>query len=162
EMHDVVAHSLSVIIAQADGGRFVASQKPEKAVEVLGTIGETGRAALADMRSLLGVLRQEDETSFGPQPGPDMLPDLVERGRDVGLDCDAPVEGLPQALGGSGFRLGQESLTNVLKHAGQGATGALRSFRTADELVIEVLDDGQGVDPGSDGQGHGLTGMRER
>ncbi|MGO2585163.1 MAG: histidine kinase, partial [Brachybacterium tyrofermentans] len=63
EMHDVVAHSLSVIIAQADGGRFVAAQKPEKAAEVLSTIGETGRAALADMRSLLGVLRQEDETS---------------------------------------------------------------------------------------------------
>ena len=65
-MHDVVAHSLSVIIAQADGGRFVAAQKPEKAAEVLGTIGETGRAALADMRSLLGVLRQEDETSSAP------------------------------------------------------------------------------------------------
>ena len=79
EMHDVVAHSLSVIIAQADGGRFVAAQKPEKAVEVLGTIGETGRAALADMRSLLGVLRQEDETSFGPQPGPEQLPELLER-----------------------------------------------------------------------------------
>ena len=166
EMHDVVAHSLSVIIAQADGGRFVASQKPEKAVEVLGTIGETGRAALADMRSLLGVLRQEDETSFGPQPGPEMLPDLVERvraaGLDVDLDLDAPLEGLPQALGVSVFRLVQESLTNVLKHAGQGATAAVRSFRTADELVIEVIDDGQGVDPSSDGQGHGLTGMRER
>ena len=166
EMHDVVAHSLSVIIAQADGGRFVASQKPEKAVEVLGTIGETGRAALADMRSLLGVLRQEDETSFGPQPGPEMLPDLVERvraaGLEVDLELDAPLEDLPQALGVSVFRLVQESLTNVLKHAGQGATAAVRSFRTADELVIEVLDDGRGVDPSSDGQGHGLTGMRER
>src|SRR5699024_9130720 len=73
-----------------------------------------------------------------------------------------PLEGLPQALGVSVFRLVQESLTNVLKHAGQGATAAVRSFRTADELVIEVLDDGQGVDPGSDGQGHDLTGMRER
>src|SRR5699024_5110244 len=166
EMHDVVAHSLSVIIAQADGGRFVASQKPEKAVEVLGTISETGRAALADMRSLLGELRQEDETSFGPQPGPEMLPDLVERvraaGLDVDLDLDAPLEGLPQALGVSVFRLVQESLTNVLKHAGQGATGAVRSSRTADELAMEVLDGGQGIDPGSDGQGHGLTGMRER
>src|SRR5699024_1270915 len=154
EMHDVVAHSLSVIIAQADGGRFVASQKPEKAVEVLGTISETGRAALADMRSLLGVLRQEDETSFGPQPGPEMLPDLVERvraaGLEVDLELDAPLEDLPQALGVSVFRLVQESLTNVLKHAGQGATAAVRSFRTADELVIEVLDDGRGVDPSSD------------
>ena len=166
EMHDVVAHSLSVIIAQADGGRFVAGQNPEKASEVLGTIGETGRAALADMRSLLGVLRQEDETSFGPQPGPEMLPDLLERVRTAGLPVDLEIDGelddLPQALGVSLFRLVQESLTNVLKHAGPGATAAVRILRTPQQLSVEVLDDGQGTDPASDGQGHGLTGMRER
>ena len=166
EMHDVVAHSLSVIIAQADGGRFVAAQKPEQAVEVLGTIGETGRAALADMRSLLGVLRQEDETSFGPQPGPEMLSDLAERVRTAGLPVDlhieGPLEDLPHALGMSLFRLVQESLTNVLKHAGAGATVAVRITRTAEQLTVEVIDDGQGTDPESDGQGHGLTGMRER
>ena len=166
EMHDVVAHSLSVIIAQADGGRFVAGQKPEKAAEVLGTIGETGRAALADMRSLLGVLRQEDETSFGPQPGPEMLPDLLERVRTAGLSVDLEIDGalddLPQALGVSLFRLVQESLTNVLKHAGPGVSAAVRILRSSQQLVVEVLDDGQGTDPASDGQGHGLTGMRER
>ncbi|MGP9538975.1 sensor histidine kinase [Brachybacterium sp. AOP43-C2-M15] len=166
EMHDVVAHSLSVIIAQADGGRFVAAQKPEKAGEVLGTIGTTGRAALADMRSLLGVLRQEDETSFGPQPGPEMLPDLVERVRAAGLDVDldlgSSLEDLPQALGMSLFRLVQESLTNVLKHAGPDASAAVRILRDDQQVTVEVLDDGQGVDPASDGQGHGLTGMRER
>ncbi|ATG54447.1 two-component sensor histidine kinase [Brachybacterium ginsengisoli] len=166
EMHDVVAHSLSVIIAQADGGRFVASQKPEKAAEVLGTIGETGRAALADMRSLLGVLRQEDETSYGPQPGPEMLPDLIDRVRSAGLETELQIEGalsdLPQAMGMSVFRLVQESLTNVLKHAGPGASASVRIRRTPQELTIEVLDDGQGVDPDSDGLGHGLTGMRER
>lgn len=166
EMHDVVAHSLSVIIAQADGGRFVAAQKPEKAAEVLGTIGETGRAALADMRSLLGVLRQEDETSYGPQPGPEMLPDLVDRVRSAGLETelqlDGPLSDLPQALGMSVFRLVQESLTNVLKHAGPGASAAVRISRTDQRLTIEVLDDGQGVDPAADGTGHGLTGMRER
>ncbi|HEX7352858.1 sensor histidine kinase [Brachybacterium sp.] len=166
EMHDVVAHSLSVIIAQADGGRFVAAQKPEKAAEVLGTIGETGRAALADMRSLLGVLRQEDETSFGPQPGPEVLPELLERVRSAGLSVelerDGDLDDLPQALGVSLFRLVQESLTNVLKHAGPGATASVRMFRTPQQLTIEVLDDGQGTDPASDGQGHGLTGMRER
>ncbi|MGP5267197.1 sensor histidine kinase [Brachybacterium alimentarium] len=166
EMHDVVAHSLSVIIAQADGGRFVASQKPEMAVEVLGTIGETGRAALADMRSLLGVLRQEDETSFGPQPGPEMLDDLLERvraaGLDVTLEIEEPLEDLPQALGMSVFRLVQESLTNTLKHAGPGASAAVRISRAAGRLEIEVLDDGQGTDPESDGLGHGITGMRER
>jgi len=166
EMHDVVAHSLSVIIAQADGGRFVASQKPEKAAEVLGTIGETGRAALADMRSLLGVLRQEDETSFGPQPGPEMLEDLLERVRSTGLSVELEQDGrlddLPQALGVSLFRLVQESLTNVLKHAGPGAAASVRIVRTPQQLTVEVLDDGQGTDPASDGQGHGLTGMRER
>ena len=166
EMHDVVAHSLSVIIAQADGGRFVASQKPEKAAEVLGTIGETGRAALADMRSLLGVLRQEDETSFGPQPGPEMLPELTKRVRTAGLpvdlEMDDSLEDLPQALGLSVFRLVQEALTNVLKHGGPGSSAAVRIRRHPQHLLIEVLDDGQGTDPASDGQGHGLTGMRER
>ena len=166
EMHDVVAHSLSVIIAQADGGRFVASQKPEKAAEVLGTIGETGRAALADMRSLLGVLRQEDETSFGPQPGPEQLPDLLERvraaGLEVSLEVDGALEGIPQAVGMSVFRLVQEALTNVLKHAGPGATASVRLHRTAADLTLEVIDDGRGTDPDSDGLGHGLTGMRER
>ena len=166
EMHDVVAHSLSVIIAQADGGRFVASQQPEKAVDVLGTIGETGRAALADMRSLLGVLRHEDETSFGPQPGPAMLEDLAARVRAAGLEVDLDLEGeledLPQALGMSVFRLIQESLTNVLKHAGTGASAEVRIHRTAAHLEIEIVDDGQGTDPDSDGQGHGLTGMHER
>ncbi|MEE1616930.1 sensor histidine kinase [Brachybacterium sp. J153] len=166
EMHDVVAHSLSVIIAQADGGRFVAAQKPEKAVEVLATIGATGRSALADMRSLLGVLRQEDETSFGPQPGPAQLPDLLERVRGAGLEVDLEIEGslegLPQAVGVSVFRIVQESLTNVLKHAGAGASAAVRLARTAQSLTLEVVDDGRGTDPASDGLGHGLTGMRER
>ncbi|MGO3290660.1 sensor histidine kinase [Brachybacterium sp. AOP42-C2-15] len=166
EMHDVVAHSLSVIIAQADGGRFVAAQKPEKAAEVLATIGETGRAALADMRSLLGVLRQEDETSFGPQPGTEKLGDLTDRviaaGLPVALEINGSLDGLPHALGVSVFRLVQESLTNVLKHAGPGASAAVRITRAPQQLIIEVLDDGQGTDPSSDGQGHGLTGMRER
>ncbi|MGO1285009.1 MAG: sensor histidine kinase [Brachybacterium sp.] len=166
EMHDVVAHSLSVIIAQADGGRFVAAQKPEKAAEVLGTIGETGRAALADMRSLLGVLRQEDETSFGPQPGPEMLPELIGRVRAAGLpvtlDIEGSLEDLPPALGLALFRLVQEALTNVLKHAGPGSTAAVRIHRGSQQLKVEVLDDGQGTDPASDGLGHGLTGMRER
>ncbi|MFC7376288.1 sensor histidine kinase [Brachybacterium sp. GCM10030267] len=166
EMHDVVAHSLSVIIAQADGGRFIASQQPEKAGEVLSTIGETGRAALSDMRSLLGVLRQEDETGYGPQPGPEMLQDLTERVRAAGLEVSLEIEGrlddLPQALGMSLFRLVQEALTNVLKHAGPGASAAVRITRNPQRLQVEIVDDGQGAAAGSDGQGHGLTGMRER
>src|SRR5699024_11014254 len=111
-------------------------------------------------------LRQEDETSFGPQPGPEMLPDLVERvraaGLEVDLELDAPLEDLPQALGVSVFRLVQESLTNVLRHAGQGATAAVRTFRPAAEHGIEVLDDGRVGHPGSERRGHGLRGVRER
>ena len=166
EMHDVVAHSLSVIIAQADGGRYVATVRPEQAVDVLTTIGDTGRAALADMRSLLGVLRQDDETSYGPQPGPEMLEELVDRVRATGLDVDlrvdAPLDDLPRTVGTSVFRLVQEALTNVLKHAGPRAAASVHLRRTAAGLEIEVLDDGQGVDPDSDGAGHGITGMRER
>lgn len=166
EMHDVVAHSLSVIIAQADGGRFVASQQPEQAVDVLTTIGASGRAALADMRSLLGVLREEDETSFGPQPGPDQLPELVERVRAAGLTVDLQIEGeltdLPQALGMSLFRLVQESLTNVLKHAGPQAGAEVRVLRGPQRIEVSIIDDGHGGAPDSDLPGHGITGMRER
>lgn len=168
EMHDVVAHSLSVIIAQADGGRFIASQQPEKATDVLSTIGETGRTALADMRSLLGVLRQDDQTTFGPQPGPERLDELADRVRSAGLavtlERDAELADLPQAVGMSLFRLVQEALTNVLKHAGPQASARVRIERGDRELTVEVLDDGRGIGPGSDGQGqgHGLTGMRER
>lgn len=166
EMHDVVAHSLSVIIAQADGGRFVAAQQPEQAAQVLTTISDTGRAALADMRSLLGVLRQDEETSYGPQPGPGQLEHLAARVRAAGLRVtlqqDADLDDLSPARGMAVFRLVQESLTNVLKHAGPHASAAVTLRRHTRMLEIEVLDDGRGSDPGSDGQGHGLTGMRER
>ncbi|MGP9693837.1 sensor histidine kinase [Brachybacterium sp. AOP25-B2-12] len=166
EMHDVVAHSLSVIIAQADGGRFVATQDPAQAVRVLETIGTTGRAALADMRSLLGVLRHDEESSFGPQPDLGALPDLLDRVRATGLgvhdEITGPLGDLPPSLGLSMFRLVQEALTNVLKHAGPGASASVRVRRSPTELAIDVLDDGRGHDPASDGQGQGLTGMRER
>lgn len=166
EMHDVVAHSLSVIIAQADGGRFVASQDPEAAARVLGTIGTTGRAALADMRSLLGVLRSADDAGFGPQPDLRSLPELLTRVRATGLavseEVVGPLDDLQPSLGLSMFRLVQEALTNVLKHAGPGASASVRIHRGPAALSIDVLDDGRGHDPASDGNGQGLTGMRER
>ncbi|MGQ4574881.1 sensor histidine kinase [Dermabacteraceae bacterium P7006] len=166
EMHDVVAHSLSVIIAQADGGIYAAAYKPEKATQALQTIADTGREALSDMRGLLGVLRQNEETSYGPQPGLETLPELIERVRAAGVPTQLRLQGdpamVPQALALSAFRVCQEALTNVMKHAGEGASALVEVDIAADTLTIIVTDDGQGYDPHSDGRGHGLNGVRER
>ncbi|UEJ82621.1 sensor histidine kinase [Brachybacterium halotolerans subsp. kimchii] len=166
EMHDVVAHSLSVIIAQADGGRFIASQDPTKATDVLETIGSTGRRALADMRSLLGVLRSDEAQDLGPQPGLASLDELVAQVRAAGLPVELAQEGevtdLPGPMGLTLYRVVQEALTNVMKHAGPGASARVSLRRDDSLLALDVEDDGQGVDPQSDGLGHGHTGMRER
>ncbi|PWH05315.1 two-component sensor histidine kinase [Brachybacterium endophyticum] len=166
EMHDVVAHSLSVIIAQADGGRFIASQDPSAAADVLGTVGQTGRRALADMRSLLGVLRNDESQDLGPQPGLESLGELVEQVRAAGLPVDlvreGDVDGLPGPMGLTLYRVVQEALTNVMKHAGPDVSARVLLRRDPHQLALDVTDDGQGVDPASDGLGHGLTGMRER
>jgi signal transduction histidine kinase len=166
EMHDVVAHSLSVIIAQADGGRFIASQDPTKAADVLDTIGQTGRRALTDMRSLLGVLRSDEDQDLGPQPGLESLTDLVEQVRAAGLPVDLVREGdlaaLPGPMGLTLYRVVQEALTNVMKHAGSDVSARVLLHREPGLLSLDVEDDGQGVDPDSDGLGHGLAGMRER
>ncbi|MDQ1286756.1 MAG: hypothetical protein QG622_321 [Actinomycetota bacterium] len=178
EMHDVVAHSLAVIIAQADGGRYVAARSPQTAADTLETIGETGRRALAEMRRLLAVLREGSETDgsapalspqLGPQPGAGDLGELVERVRAGGLDVTADVDDetreLEPGLGLAVYRIVQEGLTNVLKHAGPAAHATVRVRRTATDLAVEVLDDGRGagaVPPAPAGPGHGLMGMRER
>ncbi|MDO5662628.1 MAG: sensor histidine kinase, partial [Brachybacterium sp.] len=167
EMHDVVAHSLAVIIAQADGGRFAAGRHPEQAAAALETISATGRAALADMRSLLGVLRTADDEEHGPQPDLGDLPELLVRVRAAGLPVRLETRGrlddLSPALGLSMYRLVQEALTNVLKHAGPGARAEVRIARDVGQLEVEVRDDGRGGVPGAAGEGgHGLAGMRER
>jgi signal transduction histidine kinase len=168
EMHDVVAHSLSVIIAQADGGRYAASADPAVAVRVLETISGTGRQALTDMRNLLGVLRQGPGDERAPQPDARMIPDLVEQVRASGLEVDAEVVGgprdLPPAIGLAAYRIVQESLTNVLKHAGPRARTRVQVRWDDDALRLAVEDDGRGaasmVQPGPGGQG--LLGMSER
>lgn len=166
EMHDVVAHSLSVIIAQADGGRFIAAQQPERAAEVLAGIGETGRSALADMRGLLGVLREQGESPRAPLPDLSALPALLEQTRSTGLavvaSAEGPLEQLPRALQITLYRVVQESLTNVLKHAGPGATARVSIEAGPYEVVVEVRDDGRGAAANSDGRGHGLIGMHQR
>lgn len=172
EMHDIVAHSLSVIIAQADGGRYAASTDPEAAGRALGTVAETGRAALADMRRLLGVLRDpaggDAPTSapYTPQPAEQDIEQLVETVRSSGVRASLVRMGtprpLPPGIGLTVYRICQEALTNVLKHAGPDPTvTVLVQWRPA-SLTLEVSDDGRGAAADSDGAGHGLVGMRER
>ncbi len=169
EMHDVVAHSLSVIIAQADGGRYAADANPAAAAAALGTISATGRQALADMRNLLGVLRQGPGDERAPQPDAAQVADLVEQVRASGLDVTLEVSGeprdVPPAVGLTAYRIVQESLTNVLKHAGPAARARVQVRWDADALRLGVDDDGRGAsalvqDPGAGGQG--LRGMAER
>jgi signal transduction histidine kinase len=157
ELHDVVAHSLAVMVAQADGGRYAGPGDPDAASRALTQIADTGRDALAQMRRLLGVLRAGDE-------GAD-LPGLVRRLAGAGLPVELEVEGpareLPPELQLSIHRLAQEALTNVLKHADspRHVEVVLRYLESSVEL--SVRDDGRGSAAG-EGQGHGLAGMRER
>lgn len=160
EMHDVVAHSLAVVVSHAEAGRMVVGQQPERASGILDTIATTGREALTEMRGLLGVLGGESSTE--PQPGLADIADLVERTRAAGLtvrlEADEPGQVAP-AVGLTAYRVVQEALTNVTRHAGSGAVATVSVTRTARHLTIEVSDDGVGIQRPP---GRGLRGMRER
>lgn len=173
EMHDIVAHSLSVIIAQADGGRYAAKVNPEMAEKTLTTISETGRAALADMRRLLGVLREDpngdpddDSVLRSPQPAAGDIQSLVDSMRTSGVRVSLVRMGTPRQLPpGAGltlYRICQESLTNILKHAGPDPTVTVVQSWGRDSVRLEIEDDGRGAASTSDGAGMGLLGMRER
>ncbi len=168
EMHDIVAHSLTAIIAQADGGRYAAARDPDTAAKVLATISETGRGALTDMRSLLSVLREDSPREFTTTPGVGDLGALVDHTGASGLDVTFTETGtsreVSEGLGLSVYRIVQESLTNVLKHAGPSAHADVNLDWHPDRLVVEITDDGKGAAalvesrPG----GQGLTGIEER
>ncbi|UFU05511.1 sensor histidine kinase [Ruania halotolerans] len=167
EMHDIVAHSLSVVIAQADGGRYAAAHDPQAATHALTTISETGRAALADMRKILGVLRSDSGAqTLAPQPETADLESLVEQVRETGLAVSLVRMGtartLPPGAGLTVYRIVQESLTNILKHAGPDAHATVLVQWAAAHLALQIDDDGRGAAAISDGAGHGLLGMRER
>ncbi|NUL46671.1 sensor histidine kinase [Cellulosimicrobium funkei] len=169
EMHDIVAHSLQVIITQADGGRYAGAHDPQVAVDTLGTVSETGRKALGEMRRLLGVLRGPEATEFHPQPGLVDLEDLVETIRLTGLDVDFAVEGearraLPTGGELAAYRAVQESLTNTVRHGGPNATATVRLRWTGRGLEIEVQDSGRGAaaSEATAGSRQGLVGLRER
>ncbi|UFN43305.1 sensor histidine kinase [Nocardioides okcheonensis] len=164
EMHDVVAHGLSVIVVQADGARYAAAREPGVAVETLGTIAETGRESLTEMRRLLGLLREGD-TGLAPQPTLGDVRHLVEEARASGtrVEADLPddLPDVPDGVGLAAYRIVQEALTNVRKHAGRDARVSVR-LAVGRDLEVEVRDDGHGAASSSDGRGLGLVGMRER
>lgn len=167
ELHDVVAHSVSVMVVQAGAARRVLDRDRDAAVESLTAIEQTGRQSLSEMRRLLGVLRREDDVSFGrsPQPSVAAVDALVASTRDAGLDVDLVVEGeprpLPPGVDLSAYRIVQEALTNALRHAGPASARVVVRYDD-DELHLEVCDDGRGVVSTDGDGGHGLVGMRER
>lgn len=169
EMHDIVAHSLSVIITQADGARYASAQDPAVAPATLGTIAETGRASLREMRRLLGVLRGDEEASTRPLPVLADIPILIETVQHAGLTTSYTIKGtnrreLPAGAELTAYRVVQESLTNVLKHAGPGAHAVVEQTWTPRGLSLTINDDGRGAgaDPSPAGAEQGIKGMRER
>ncbi|MGC4174839.1 sensor histidine kinase [Demequina sp.] len=167
EMHDVVAHTLSVVVAQADGGRFAAKTDPEAAQRTLDTIAEVSRSALTEMRALLGILRDGDGVAaMGPQPSLDDIPVLVSAMREGGLNVSFVTTGTPRPLPiGAGltlYRVAQEALTNVLKHAGPSPTAYVQLTWEDAGVALTVSDDGRGAAARGDGSGTGITGMHER
>jgi signal transduction histidine kinase len=173
ELHDVVAHSMSVIAVQAGVGAHVLADRPEQALAALNAISATSRGTLAELRRLLGVLRDADgERSHAPAPGLGDLPQLVEDVRSAGVPVTLSVTGQPEgqcANSGvelSAYRVVQEALTNVIKHAGAPTSVEVNVQHRPGTLAIDVVDDGRGAATihtnGLAGSGHGLLGMRER
>ena len=171
ELHDVVAHSMSVMVVQAGAARRTLAHDQDKAAEAVGHIESTGRSALEEMRRLVSVLRgaadgDDDGPVLLPQPQPDDLDKLILGCRDAGLDVDLSVAGdrrpLPPGLGLVVYRVVQEALTNTIRHAGPAHATVCLDYRP-DVIVVTVTDDGRGAAaPAGAGPGHGLAGMRER
>ena len=165
ELHDVIAHGVSVIVVQAQAGPHLVGD-PQRAISVFRAIESTGRDALVELRRLLGILRSEDEQlAIGPQPGLASLESLVEQMRTSGLAVKLRIEGepvhLPAGIDLSAYRIVQEALTNVVKHAGDAEAEVIIRYG-ARALELDVLDDGRGRPTSVNGSGHGLIGMRER
>jgi signal transduction histidine kinase len=162
ELHDVIAHNVSVMVVQAAAAGDVFDSQPAKAREALASIEHTGREALTELRRLLGAVRAEDGKV--PQPGLGRLPALLDQVRAAGLDVDVQTEGeqrqLPLGIDLSAYRIVQEALTNTLKHATASHAQIVLRY-SDDELAVDVVDDGRGTTHNGDG-GQGLIGMRER
>ena len=177
ELHDVVAHGLSLIAVQAGVASYVMDARPEEAARALSSIEQTSRGALAEMRTLLGVLRADEPPGLAPVPGLAALGQLTERASAAGVRVDVEIRGLrrqpPAGIDLAAYRVIQEALTNVVKHAAAGTCRVLLTYGD-DDLTVEITDRGQGGFPGrpvpgrddggsgGSGGGHGIAGMRER
>jgi signal transduction histidine kinase len=169
ELHDVVAHAMSVVAVRAGVARVVLDSQPEEAREALGIIETTSRRALQEMRLIVDVLRQPEEPAaeLAPAPGLADIDHLIEQVAQAGVRVETSTEGtiraLPPGVDLSAYRIIQEALTNVVRHAGP-SNAQLRLRYTLAELEIELTDDGGSPAPAADdtGGGHGLVGMRER
>ena len=180
EMHDVVAHSLAVVVVQADGALYAAraalEQPPgigpdraalERAAATLETLAQTARTSLGETRKLVGVLREEGSAAeYSPLQGLAHLDELAQRVRDSGVPVELVVRGavddLPKEVDLAAFRVVQEAFTNALQHAGPDATVRVDVTRSPSVLLVRVVDDGLGLASDADGEGNGILGMSER
>ena len=165
ELHDAIAHNVSMMVVQAGAERRVLDESSGATKDVLVTIERIGRGALTEMRRLVGMLRSDASDPLAPQPGLDDLPTLVAQVREAGLPVELRVDGdrreLPVGIELSAYRIVQEALTNALKHAGH-ARARVHVRYGKDSLELEIVDDGAGEQAPVSSGGHGLVGMRER
>ena len=163
ELHDVVAHSLSVIVVQAEGAKALATKKPEAAIEALDVIARTGRSSIEEMRRIVSLLRGGSDADFGPSPSLPQIPEMVAKaGPRITLEMPEELPPVPESLGLTVFRVVQESVTNFLKHAGPTAQAIATITCEPEAIDIRVTDDGVGVQASTEGRGAGVRGMRER
>jgi signal transduction histidine kinase len=166
ELHDAVSYSIGVMVVQADAPRTALDRDPAAAKVAIARVEDTGRSGLAEMRRLIGVLTEDgDGAALAPQPSLDQLDELLEGVRAAGLPVELVREGaarpIPAGLDLAAYRVIQEALTNVLKHAGRAHARVVLRYEGGEALVVEVADDGNGPLP-TQTVGHGLIGMRER
>ncbi|NHC15124.1 sensor histidine kinase [Motilibacter deserti] len=164
ELHDVLAHNVTVMVVQADGAGYALDTDPAQARTAVATIAGTGRATLTEMRRLLDVLRSDDGDGLAPQPDLAALRRLVAEARAGGLPVEldlAAGTAAPRGVQLAAYRIVQEALTNVLKHAGEVTSVCVRVSEEGGAVQVEVVDDGAGTGTLGVG-GHGIVGMRER
>ncbi|OZD41501.1 sensor histidine kinase [Rhodococcus sp. 06-1477-1B] len=167
ELHDVVAHGVSVMVVQADGASYAIRRNPERAEQAVANISATGRQALAELRRTVALLRTTPDADDMPEYGTAGLARVVEMmsraGLNVELEQTGNLDDISPAISLGVHRLVQESLTNVLRHAGHAPRAVVRVAREADTVTVEISDNGTGsAAPPTGGGGHGLVGMRER